>query len=751
MRKHILPLLLFLVCLVWVRPAAAQNECSFTFTATGDATQTGVSNLSGGTPCANWRVTYSVTGTLATTVTFQTSPDNTSFTSVPNTVCSSTVQPPCIFQGTNPLTGTTQGNTLFAAYGSWVRVTTSSSSGTGTVTVRGYGAKGASASVSNGIGGGSGGAGTVTSVTITGTANQLGVSGTCSGTTIINCNLHFLNSSVVLDSSGNFQTPGQIVTGVGSGTSGKITFNGSGSGSAALQAAAAQGSPAPIQFPTTTGAALSFLQTDGNNPQQTIWIPAQGTDAKVLTAGTVAGLAATLCTDANGGATTTGCSGGGGGGSAGSTLFSTTASTAVTAASATTLIGTVTGSTTIPANTFTAGSVTEIMGQGFYTTPLAARTLTINLNIGGSTRITTGAVTVLPSVTNGVWRLRCVVTTRTAGSSGTQIANCIFETAPSSLSVLTPAAASMQSSSTWTVDTTGTIAIDLQAAWDSTTGAPSITATNVGAWIPGAPVTSVFGQTGAVDIPITTTDISTPGNPAAGKTKSYSKGGAWCSLNPSGTETCTGGSGGSTTVTPPYLSPDGVNFFGPVYATTKPPSTAALTFVNQGGASTTTENGAFLLNIPNNSGDSIRYLHTASYPATPFTFTVGMILNSMNGVGSAAAGIMVSDGTKFQAWSVLTQSAAQLTFPFKATSATNISSVGTTKNLSSANVPVWLTLVDDGVNFTAYISYDPFDLQSLQIEQVARTSFLTATQIGIFGNSNATGPISALFFHWTGI
>ncbi len=38
----------------------------------------------------------------------------------------------------------------------------------------------------------------------------------------------------------------------------------------------------------------------------------QGTDSKVLTAGTVSGTGATLCTDSNGGATTSGCSGGGG-------------------------------------------------------------------------------------------------------------------------------------------------------------------------------------------------------------------------------------------------------------------------------------------------------------------------------------------------------------------------------------------------------------------------------------------------------
>lgn len=187
--------------------------------------------------------------------------------------------------------------------------------------------------------------------------------------------------------------------------------------------------------------------------------------------------------------------GAGGGGSAGATLFSTTGSTTVTAASATTLIGTVTGSTTIPANTWTAGSVTEFIATGYYTST-GIRNLTIDLKIGGTTRISTGAQTVL-GATNGVWKLHCPITTRTTGASGTQIANCIFEaTGPT----LTPGEAAMQTSSTWTIDTTAGQAIDLQATWDSTTGAPTITSTNVAAWIPGAPVTSVAGKTGAVTL-----------------------------------------------------------------------------------------------------------------------------------------------------------------------------------------------------------------------------------------------------------
>lgn len=58
-------------------------------------------------------------------------------------------------------------------------------------------------------------------------------------------------------------------------------------------------------------------------------------------------------------------------------------------------------------------------------------------------------------------------------------------------------------------------------------------------------VTSVFGQVGAVNIPVTTTDIATPGAaPSAGKTIWYSKNGTFCSLSPASVENCTGSTAG---------------------------------------------------------------------------------------------------------------------------------------------------------------------------------------------------------------
>src|SRR5208283_1568924 len=97
-------------------------DCSSTFTFTGTGVQTGVSNLSKATPCVAWRITFSTTGGLTAAIQFETSPDNSSFTAVPNTICSAIVQPPCLTDGANPMPTAANGTLAARAYGAWVRV-----------------------------------------------------------------------------------------------------------------------------------------------------------------------------------------------------------------------------------------------------------------------------------------------------------------------------------------------------------------------------------------------------------------------------------------------------------------------------------------------------------------------------------------------------------------------------------------------------------------------------------------------------
>ncbi len=84
-------------------------------------------------------------------------------------------------------------------------------------------------------------------------------------------------STATMDSSGNISTPGTMTTGAGSGVSGKYTFNGGTSGSAAITVPAVAGTPADLNLPTATGAANAVLQTNGGTPQQTSWQASTGT------------------------------------------------------------------------------------------------------------------------------------------------------------------------------------------------------------------------------------------------------------------------------------------------------------------------------------------------------------------------------------------------------------------------------------------------------------------------------------------
>jgi hypothetical protein len=150
-------------------------DCSFTFTFTGNVNSPVQTNASTGTPCVAWRVTYSTTGTLTSVIAFQTSPDNVTFTSVPNTICSASVQPPCVSEGANPTASGRTGNVAVRAYDQYIRVNVSGSSGAGTGTCTVYGYKGTSAGLSGS--GAAGGAGATGATGPSGPAGAAGATG----------------------------------------------------------------------------------------------------------------------------------------------------------------------------------------------------------------------------------------------------------------------------------------------------------------------------------------------------------------------------------------------------------------------------------------------------------------------------------------------------------------------------------------------------------------------------------------------
>ncbi len=137
-------------------------DCFSVYTFSAATNQTGQDNASSAAPCNAWAVTYTTTGFSSVTVKFQTSPDNSSWSDVTNSICNgSTVQPPCVAEGANPIAAGVQGSGKYRAYGKYVRVSVSSVTGTGSGQVVTYGYRGTTASAAlGGTGGGSSGTNT---------------------------------------------------------------------------------------------------------------------------------------------------------------------------------------------------------------------------------------------------------------------------------------------------------------------------------------------------------------------------------------------------------------------------------------------------------------------------------------------------------------------------------------------------------------------------------------------------------------
>ena len=120
-------------------------DCQFVQTFTGSGAGTAHSNSSSSAPCVAWRVTFTTTTFVSATVQFETSPDNSSWSAVTNSICSSSVQPPCVIDGSNPITAAAAGTGAYRAYSKYVRINITGVSGSGSGQVVVYGYKGATA------------------------------------------------------------------------------------------------------------------------------------------------------------------------------------------------------------------------------------------------------------------------------------------------------------------------------------------------------------------------------------------------------------------------------------------------------------------------------------------------------------------------------------------------------------------------------------------------------------------------------
>jgi len=137
----------------------------------------------------------------------------------------------------------------------------------------------------------------------------------------------------------------------------------------------------------------------------------------------------------------------------------------------TTLVGTGVGSATLPANFFFAGKSIKLRMSGVYSST-GSPTITVKVKIGGSTFLTTGAAT-SGSGTNNVFEISANITCRSVGATGTIFAQGYYSEEHAG-GVL----ADMPNTAVTTIDTTGTLAINITVQWGTMAAGNTISATN---------------------------------------------------------------------------------------------------------------------------------------------------------------------------------------------------------------------------------------------------------------------------------
>lgn len=815
--------------------AQGAADCNQVFTFTGVGVSPTLPTFTGGNAgCSGWRITWSVTGFTAATVTFQGSQDGATFAAF-NTGLTQ--------EGNNPTawTSSTPSNSMVVrGYLPFVNVKLSSVTGAGslTVTVKGYygtsanldigGGGGTGATGATGPSGASGGSGPVGPSGVTGASGPAGVSAALTNITPVTVTANSTADQFLMEipiAAGYLNTLGSIydihASGIATVASTRINFkallctvSGCGSGTvitlASNQSAVETVTSATwnvnFKAATTATGVSGTMIVHGPAVNQTVTnIALPVNDSNPASSSTIdltAGLFLdfTAATSAGGGTTSitqqlgaiepgagTGPPGATGAtGPSGSGLSGLTTTAPLVATSATT------------AGTPCTGCVLDSSGNLTVTGFVKAGSGSGNTGAFDSLQKTSGNIETITSPDNGTGGTATVdgtgniVLATTTPTSG----NCAQWTSAGPSPVLGQAAApcgsggggggsgitvysglagvTLSNATIFFPIGGGSIASSTEASVDSTIRSAT-TVSNFG-----LDISAALGTTIAVNNTVVVTwrkngssqavtcTITNPALSCSDTTHSFTTvAGDTLDVQAvfTGTITATpnflmnvvmGTAGGTTvTVAPPYLTVSGLTY-GPVFQITAPPAIGSLTWANQGSATATSQNGAILMSSPATSSDSIRALVNTSYPATPFTFTVGVIPNIPT-LNFYNVGITVSDGAQFLGFSMLTISSVMGNFAPNYAQWTNSTTCCTGQIIPfgafTPGVPIYLTLTDDGTNFTYWVSSDPLDLKRVQVIQVSRTAFLTPSQIGIFVDTNTSSsvPVSALFFHWSGV
>lgn len=162
-----------------------------------------------------------------------------------------------------------------------------------------------------------------------------------------------------------------------------------------------------------------------------------------------------------------------------STLFSSTAIQTVAATTTeTTIIGSGSGSLTVPANYLTVGKTIRFSVRGLYSTPtLNVGSILIKIKLGGTTLASGTANSLIATSTNLGFAGETLVTCQTIGSTGTVI--IMGEVDYSAGNNLAPFVLAINNgTSTSTMDTTSSQTFNVTVTWSNATTGNSVSSLN---------------------------------------------------------------------------------------------------------------------------------------------------------------------------------------------------------------------------------------------------------------------------------
>lgn len=168
----------------------------------------------------------------------------------------------------------------------------------------------------------------------------------------------------------------------------------------------------------------------------------------------------------------------------------------------------------------------------------------------------------------------------------------------------------------------------------------------------------------------------------------------------------------------------------------EPPDATALTWLNQGGATVDNTYGPLYLTCPTSAAFNIRGLYMAA-PATPYTLTAVIETTAISLAFHTAGLFFRESGTgELHTFGLVAGTNTSLLESFKANSATSPNITYQARGFYAQRGMLWMRIEDNGTNRICSISIDGQHWHVFHT--IGRTDFLTANQIGIFGNVENT-------------